>query len=133
MKLVIDTNRIIAALLKDSSCRLIILKPEFEFVSPDYTLTEINKYKELILEKSKLSEDKLKLVMNILFEKIEIIPKEEYERYLIKASKLISDKKDVAFLALAIARTTNGIWTDDKAFKEQQIVKIYSTSELMRL
>ena len=133
MKLVIDTNRIIAALLKNSSCRLIIMNPEFEFISPDYTLTEIDKYKEMILEKSKLSKDKLNVVMSIIFEKIEIIPENYYAKYLVKASKLISDKKDVAFLALAMAKNTQGIWTEDKAFKEQQIVKIYSTSDLMRL
>ena len=38
MKIVIDTNRIIAALIKDGVSRKILFDKRFEFVTPDYSL-----------------------------------------------------------------------------------------------
>jgi predicted nucleic acid-binding protein len=38
MKLVVDTNRIIAALIKNSLSRQIINHPFLEFITPDYTI-----------------------------------------------------------------------------------------------
>jgi predicted nucleic acid-binding protein len=52
MKLIIDTNRIIASLIKDSLSRQIINYPLLEFITPDHTLQEINKYEAIIRKKS---------------------------------------------------------------------------------
>ena len=38
MKLVIDTNKIMAAMIKDSLSRRIISTPMFQFITPDHTL-----------------------------------------------------------------------------------------------
>lgn len=49
MKVVIDSNRVIAALIKDSTTRLILNDENFEFVTPDFTITEVEEHKEEIL------------------------------------------------------------------------------------
>lgn len=131
MKFVIDTNRIIAALIKDSSCRAIILNNKYNFISPDFTSTEVNKYKDLILKKSGLSEKSFNVVMNMLLEKIDIRPKLEYQDKISEAEKIISDKKDVPFLALALSEKVDGIWSDDNHFKEQDKLKVYLTKDLV--
>lgn len=131
MKLVIDTNQIIAALIKDGICRKIILDSKYNFISPDFTTTEINKYKELILKKSGLSERSFDLILNILLEKIDIRPIIEYKNKIPEALGMISDKKDVPFLALAMSENADGIWSDDKHFKEQEKIKIISTKEFI--
>ena len=59
MILIVDTNRIIAGLMKDSITREILLNTNFEFYIPEYLLLEIEKHKELILRKSGLSEIKI--------------------------------------------------------------------------
>ena len=59
MKIVIDTNMIIAALVKDSKAREVIMSNKFGFVSPDFVLEEVNKYKDEICKKSGLSRDNL--------------------------------------------------------------------------
>ncbi len=41
MRLVLDTNILIAALIKDSLTREILLFPGFEFLLPEYALEEI--------------------------------------------------------------------------------------------
>ena len=45
MKILVDTNRIISALVKDSTSRSILFDDYFAFVTPDYTIIEINKHK----------------------------------------------------------------------------------------
>jgi len=57
MKLVIDTNIIISALIKNGISRRIIVSPLINFVTPEYTLQEISKYEKLICKKAKLSND----------------------------------------------------------------------------
>lgn len=52
MIILIDANIVISALIKDGKVREIITNKKFEFVSPDFILEEINKYKEYICEKS---------------------------------------------------------------------------------
>jgi predicted nucleic acid-binding protein len=132
MKLVIDTNRLIAALIKDSLCRSIILSSKFEFISPDFAAIEIEKHKQLILNKSGLGEKSFKIILSMLLEKINIHPISEYQRMMEKAD-IISDKQDIPFLALALATKAEGIWSDDKHFKEQNQLKIYSTRDLMNM
>ena len=45
MEVVIDTNIIISALLKDGFSRKLILNEKFKFITPSYTISEISKYK----------------------------------------------------------------------------------------
>ena len=55
----------------------------------------------------------------------------EYEDLLEKAKRLISDPDDIDFLALAIS-TNSTIWSNDPHFKEQSLVPVLTTGELVR-
>ena len=54
MRIVIDSNRVIAALISDGTTRELIFNKEFEFFAPDYLNIEVEKYKEEIINKSGL-------------------------------------------------------------------------------
>ena len=82
MKIVIDTNRIIAALIKDGISRRIIFNEKFQFVTPDHSITEINNHRSDIILKTAISDTELELLLSFIFEKIEIIPEEDYIDYL---------------------------------------------------
>ena len=56
MKVVIDTNRIIAAIIKDSISRELIFNNKFDFYSVEAVILEIGKYKEEIMSKAKLKD-----------------------------------------------------------------------------
>ena len=56
MKVVIDSNRVIAALIKDSTTRKILFNNNFEFIAPDSITMEVDKYKDVIIEKSGITE-----------------------------------------------------------------------------
>jgi len=108
MKLVIDTSSIISALIKNGISRRIIVSPAIQFVTPDHSLKEISKYKELICKKAKINSNEFDIILNLLFEKIIIIPKEEYEEFFDAAKTLIDDINDVPFIALCLASKADG-------------------------
>ncbi len=131
MKIVLDTNIILSALIKDSLTRKIIKSAEFEFFAPSFSLSEINKYKKYVCEKSLLTEKQFDVLLKNLFESIDIVPISFYENHLDDSKKLISDVKDVPFLACAIALSAD-IWSDDMDFQKQKKIKIYTTQDFIK-
>ena len=57
MRLVVDSNRFIAALIKDGLSRTIISSRNLSFYSPSYVLEEVEKYLPYIMKKSKMSKE----------------------------------------------------------------------------
>lgn len=133
MKIVIDTNRIIASLIRDGLSRKIILDKNFEFYTIDNTISEIYKYQEEIIEKANISNDKFEILLGFIFDNIIIIPKEEYESFINESLSLIEDIGDVEFIALCSALRADDIWTDDTHFQKQNKVKIFSTQEMFEM
>ena len=61
---------------------------------------------------------------------IKFLPLQEYQKELNKAAN-IPDKNDIDFVALAI-KMNCAIWSNDKELKNQDLVKIFSTKELLK-
>ena len=131
MKLVLDSNIIFSSFIKDSNTRKLILNPILELITPDFTLDEIKKHEELICSKGNIFPAEFQLLIFLLFEKITIIPREEYEQKIKEAENLIEDINDVPFLALTLATRNEGIWSNDAEFKKQKMVRVWSTRELL--
>jgi len=132
MKLVIDSNILFSAFIRDSKTRKLIFNPILDLITPDFTLDEIKKYEFHICEKGNLSSSEFQLLLILLFEKVTIIPREEYESKMVEAERLIEDKGDVSFLALALSNKCEGIWSVDKGFNEQDKIRIWTTMELLQ-
>ena len=134
MKILVDANIIISALIKDSKIRELLIKKRFEFVSPDFILEEIDKYKDYICEKSGLSKEEFELLITLIFENIKIIPKEEYETYLEKAKEIMKeDIKDITYVACYFALRCDYLWTNDSDFDNNKDIKIINIKELLEL
>jgi len=131
MKIVVDTNRIIAALIKNGMSRKILFSKNFEFVTPDHSLSEIHKYEEVIKKKAHITHEEFEILLSIIFERIEIIPKLDYEKFLGECGSLISDVGDILFLAVATALKTDGVWSDDTHFDEQDKIKVFKTKNMI--
>jgi len=71
------------------------------------------------------------VLLENIFENIEIVPIEFYENSIDKSKKLIEDLKDVPFLACAIALNAE-IWSDDKHFKKQKKIKVFTIDEFVK-
>ena len=133
MRIVIDTNMVIAALIKDSKARQIIMSKKFDFVSPDFVLDEIYKYEGYICEKAGLSKDEFELLMTLVFEKISIVTVDEYKACKNEATAIMKeDVKDVPYVSCYLALKCDGIWTNDPDYQSKGIM-VFSTLELLEL
>jgi len=130
MKFVIDTNSIIAALIKNGISRRIIFSPAINFITPEHTLQEILKYEQLICKKAKLNKEEFQRLLNFIFEYITIVPKDKYKGLIGHSKTLIEDIDDVPFIALYLASKADGIWSDDVHFKTKNEIVVFRTKEL---
>ncbi len=135
MKLIIDTNVLISSLLKDSTTRELLLNESFEFYLPEIVLREVNKYLQYIIQKSKLSEESIKNLLNIILENLHLVPIDEYEGKMDEGMEIIGkiDEKDTQFIALALAIKNDGIWSNDKHFDKQEKIQVYKTIDIIDL
>jgi putative PIN family toxin of toxin-antitoxin system len=135
MRLIIDTNRLAAALIKSSVTREIILSDKFELFSPDYVLTEIDKNREYLIKKARLKRIEFEEILITLLDHIQLIPFKEFKNNYLKAFEIMkdADPDDTPFLALGMSLNADGIWTEDKDFKAQNILKVYSTQDLLEM
>ena len=124
-----------AGLIRDSTSREILLNPNFEFYTPDFLLSEIKNHKNLIMKKGGLSESKFDTIYELLIDRINVLPKSDIMDYIDEAKQIIGDidRDDVTFIALALSIPNSGIWTEDKHFKKQNKIKIWSTKEILDL
>lgn len=132
MRLIVDTNRIIAALIKDGASRKIITHLKADLITVGFGKTEIKKHKKEILKKSRISENDLDIIFGRIFSKLIVLDDQTIKPYLSEADSIMKkiDIDDAPFIAAALATGSN-IWTEDKAFKKQKKVKIITTQELV--
>lgn len=132
MRLVVNTNRVIAALIRDSTSRRIIFHLKAELIAIPLLKEEVLKHKFIILEKAGLSETTFDLILQRLYEKMVYLNEEILKEYREEAIKIMDkiDPDDTQFIAAALA-TNSDIWSDDQHFKKQRRVKVWTTKELV--
>ena len=135
MNIVIDTNILFSALIRDSITREIIVESGWNIYYPEISFHEIRKYKTYILGKSGMDEDEYKKLLNDLLNQITIIPEESIRCKLEEARKVIGevDPDDVVFIAAALGLEDSVIWSDDKDFDKQDKVKVLKTVDMVGL
>ncbi len=133
MKVVIDTNRIIAALIRDSTTREILFNRNFEFIAPDYVMLEIKNYEGHILKVAGIAKEEFEILMALIFEHVTIVPEAEYKEFIGVCKNYIEDEKDIPYLAVCLACNAYGIWTHDPDFLKQKKVKILANIDMLRL
>ena len=134
MKLVVNSNRIIAALIKDSASRMIINHLNAELISIDFSDKEIEKYKPTILNKAQINEYEFQIILEKIKEKL-VILEDKIILTKMEEAKGIMDKidpDDTPFIAAALA-TESDIWSDDEHFQKQNKIKIWKTKDLVGL
>jgi predicted nucleic acid-binding protein len=135
MNIIVDTNILLSALIKDSITREILVKTTWKFYYPEMSFHEVRKYKELVLKKSNLSEEAYAQLIHRLLEQIILIPDEIIIKQLSQAKKIMkdNDQDDVAFIAAGLSIKNSIIWTDDTDFEKQQNIHILKTAQIIDL
>lgn len=133
MKLVVDTNVLLSALIADSVTRTLLGAIEDTLVAPVELKRELSQHSELVLEKSGLSEPEIEELTSRLFDHLEFVPDSELEAYRAEAVDELADvdPDDVIFLAAALA-VDGGIWSDDRHLRNQDLVPVVTTGDVVR-
>jgi len=133
MEFIIDANILMSALIATEGTTYdLIFNNRIKLFSVDKLLEELEKYKPEILEKSGLSEYDFDIFVSLISAEIEFIPYSEIEKFIPKAEKITPDPNDIEYFALAL-KLNCSIWSNDKKFKKQDKVKVYSTEELVKI
>ena len=133
MKVVIDANRIVAALLKQSTTRDILLDNVFEFVTPDHTLFEMEEHRDELQKKTKLTKEEFDILLALIFERINILPESLYAPFLNECGEDVEDIDDAPYLAACLASKAIGIWSHDLHLLNQKKVSVFTNIVMLKL
>ena len=135
MKLVLDTNILLKALIRNSKVRAVLLSPNHQLFVPEHAVEETRRHFGLIMKKTGLSEDEVELVLGILLTNLHVIPSKDIMANWKGAEEIMVDidRSDTPFVAAALSLPCDGIWSDDLHLKRQKKVKVWNTKEVLGL
>ena len=135
MNIIVDVNVLIAALLKDSTSRSLLINSSHDFFFPEPSLHKIRKYQAYMLKKTGFSEFEFLVLFHYLLKFIKIIPIEEILQQWNEAKNIMEqiDPEDVTIIAAALSRDNSVIWSDDAHFDQQKNVFILKTKDMLQL
>lgn len=133
MELVIDANILMSALIAtEGKTYDMMFNDRIKLFAPEFLFDELEKHRSEIMEKSGLDEHDFELFLTLISSRIEIVPKDEFMQLIPEAEAITPDPNDTEYIALAL-KMRCAIWSNDKKLREQDKVKIYGTSQLMKL
>lgn len=134
MRLVIDANVLVAALLKDATTRDILLKENIELFAPECLSLEVKSLLEhsRIRKRIKLKDKDLYDLTSAILSRITFFPEKSFIDFIKHSISLVTHIEDAPYIALSLALKIP-LWSNDSELKEQSLVKVYTTSELIKL
>jgi predicted nucleic acid-binding protein len=133
MLLVVDANMLTSALIAAGKTADLLFCEQLQLIAPEFLFLEIEDHKDEIVAKSSLSAAEVEEFLSLVKERVVVIPRQEFERYLQEANRLSPDPDDTEYFAVAL-RFDATLWSNDKKLKEQQSkVTVLSTAELIAL
>lgn len=135
MMIIIDSNILFSALIKDSATRKIILEYSGFFLFPEFIFEEMEKHKDELLKKSCMDEKNFNELLQLILKKVMIVPNDALYLYKKKALEIVKqiDPDDAVFIACALIYPGSIIWSDDRKLKKQTKVKVINTQEIMEI
>ncbi len=129
MRLVVDTNILFTQFWKNSFTKKLFTNKKLNLFSPEYALEEIKLHAGEILEKTKISKEEFNKLRKEMVILIKFVPLQGYSNLLKDLLNVISDSKDIDFLALAL-KLDCPIWSNDPHLKKQTKIQVYTTEEI---
>lgn len=133
MKIIIDSNVLFSALIKDSKTRSIIFEYDGFFLFPSYIFEEMQEHMDELREKSKMPKEDFRKLLHLILRKVLIVSDEVLDPFKQDAVEIIKniDLNDAPFFACALAYPASAIWSDDKRLKNQNKIRVFNTKELI--
>ncbi|MEK6916124.1 MAG: PIN domain-containing protein [Nanoarchaeota archaeon] len=133
MNIIIDSNVLFSALIKDSKTRSILFEYDGFFLFPSYIFKEMQEHIDELHEKTKLQKEDFRKLLHLILKKVLIVSDEVLDPFKQEAIEIIKniDLDDTLFIACALAYSDSAIWSEDKRLKKQDKIKILNTKELI--
>ena len=128
--IIVDANKVFAAFIAEGIVHELLFSGKFKPVGPEKLLEEVEKHKDEIAEKAEKKLEEIELAIKLLEPEFKIFSRPEYTAKLPEGLKLAPHPKDVEYFALAL-RSNFPIWSNEKAFKKQSKVRVFSTKDLI--
>ena len=134
MELVVDANILISGLLKNGITRELMLNIDIKLYTSEFIIEELFNHITELSKKAGMNKKEFKEQAEILINEsdLKIVTKDEVRPYINLANALSPDIDDALYFATAL-KLKCAIWSNDKELKNQKHVKIYSTTDLIKL
>lgn len=137
MRLIVVDASILFSFFKPESFTRNLLKSAYlkgaKLIVPDFALDELYILKQKICRFCGIGGLEFIITFALLSEIIEVVPRREFKKFESKALKLLPEHtKDMPYFALALSSDC-AIWSNEKRFKGQSKVDIFSTEEIKKL
>jgi predicted nucleic acid-binding protein len=123
MEIVIDSNKIISAVVSKGIVRRIVIFSGINFYAPKELVEEIKKHREEICKRIGLKTEFFNFILEeLILPKLNIVEESKYANKISEAYTISKefDEKDTPFIALAL-KLKVPIWTNDKSMIEYGI------------
>ncbi len=130
MKLVLDNNVLFSIMNPKSAASYLFSLLRAGFSAPEFIKSEFDEHKGDCLFKSKLSEHEFEMRQAEVENAINFFKLSEYDDFLEASANALPDSDDADFVALALLLKA-AIWSNDPHLKQQSLVKVYTTAELI--
>jgi len=133
MRVVVNANILVAALLKSATTRQILLMSDLEFCAPEHLFVEVKGFvkDQRFRRRLGLSEEDLREVLAYILQPVTFFPEKMYLSFIRRAIPLVTHKEDAPYIALSLALGAP-LWSNDAALKKQSLVTVFTTSELVQ-
>ena len=135
MELVVDANILVAGFLRSALTRELLLDERLNLYAPEYSLEET----EAVLTRPRfrkklgdLSPADIRFILTSLTARIRVLPSKDYASKIDRATLIAPDPGDIPYLATALFLRIP-LWSNDAILKNQRIVPVYATEELLEL
>jgi len=134
LNIVIDTNVIVAALIRGGVVRALLLRSPGVFLTPESCIEEAWETRAS-WNRGEIPEDEIEEALEWLVERVLIVvPRSSYRDREGEAATLIAGPDDVPVVALALSITNEGIWTfNTRDFSGSDLIlrtRVLTTSEV---
>ncbi len=140
--LIVDTNVIFSSLISSEgptriALVLILNNSKVRSLAPDTIIHEINKHINLLERKAELPPNLLRLSIQGLISKIELVKEEDFKSEILESINLVNDEKDSPFAGLALkARPSILVTFNKKDYKVNELlemdVKVLTPTEALK-
>jgi len=138
MDIILDLNVLMSALIKDSYTRELIVKAtkaHHKHWIPGVAFKKLVKYRKYISKRKGCDPADVDSLLKELMKYVSILPVDKTAPNVLKAKKTMDpiDPEDSIFIACALSIPGAVIWSNDRHFNEQDLVKVCTTKEMRGL